>query len=1087
MPPVKPADRDQALPLSFAQQRLWFLDQLAPGSNEYYMMLPIRWGGALDGEVLSAALSAVVARHEVLRTRLVPDADGVAHQVIDPPRPFVLPVTDVLGEPDPLAEMERLVAADAAAPFDLANGPLIRAVLIRLAADEHVLALSMHHVVSDEWSGRILRRELSALYEALLEGRPDPLPPLAVQYADFAVWQREHLAGAVLDGQLAYWRDHLAGLPVLELPVDRLRPAVRATEGAVLRSLVPEQVAERLRMLSRECGVTMFMTLLAGFAVLLSRYCGTDDVVVGTPVANRNRAEIEPLIGFFVNTLVMRADLSGDPSFAELLGRVRETALAAYAHQDLPFEQLVDALVTERDRSRTPLFQVFFNYVQQSRGAGPAPEDHGASGASSPESGMSRQLTLSDLAVTFSDPGEGGLSVLVEYSTGLFDTSTMRRMADHLIGVLRIVPDLDRRVSAFELLSPAERSELRSLGASEQTQAFEGPVHALIHGQVCRTPDAVAVVDGVRQLSYGHLDARANQVAWQLAALGTGAEDVVGVCLERSAEMIVALLGILKAGAAYLPLDVANPGQRLRYMLQDAGASLLVTQVHLEERLASVPGRRLFVDAGRSVIDANEATDPQVDVRPDNLAYVIFTSGSTGMPKGVFVGHRSMSMRVREIARRYAMTAADSVMQFAAITFDASVDQIFAVLTHGGRLVLRGAEVAPERVLREIREQRVSIVNMTPALWELIIPLLSGGAGLGPDFRLMVLGGEAIPAVALERWFGHTAVPVYNVYGPAETTITAVAALMRRAVSPVPIGRPLADTTLYVLDRFLHPVPAGMIGELFIAGAGVARGYGGRPALTAERFVADPFAGDGSRMYRSGDRVRWLPDGQLEFAGRTDGQVKVRGYRIELGEIEAALASHTGVRSAAVVVLGEDANRRLVAYVVPSDAEGGIPPVAELRAHLLGCLPDYMVPAAFTELAALPLSPNGKLDRVALSALDVAQPELDGFVETSGATEELLAGIWAQILGLDRVGAHDNFFELGGHSLLATQVVSRIRDVFGTELPLAAVFDEPTVRRLTRVIEARILDEVEQMSESEVLQILNRHSRDAQPDEDGAL
>src|SRR6266566_30672 len=1022
---------DGPVPLSFAQQRLWFLDQLEPGSAEYNVPLPMPWRGDLDVAALGAALSRVLERHEVLRTRLVTGEDGVPRQVIDPPGPVPLPVADVSGCDSPLAEAYRLIGEDLAMPFALAHGPLIRALLIRFGADEHVLALAVHHVVFDEWSGRILRRELSALYAAFRAGEPDPLPPLAVQYADFAVWQQGHLTREVLDGQLAYWRDQLAGLPVLELPVDRPHPPVRSAAGAVMWFAVPAEVAAGLRQVSRECGATMFMTLLAGFSVLLGRYCDTSDVVVGTPVANRNRAEIEDLIGFFVNMLVMRADLSGDPTFTELLGRVRQTTLAAYAHQDVPFEQLVDALMAERDRSRAPLFQVSFNYVQEGRGGGLAPEVRGESGPRSSGTGMRRQLTLSDLALTFGDSGAGGLSIGIEYSTVLFDPPTVRRMADHLITVLRIAPDPGRRISAVDLLSPAECTQLRSLGTSEQTEAYEGPVHALVHEQAGRTPDAVAVVDGVRQLSYGHLDARANQFARHLGVLGVGGAVETRVCMERGAEMIVALLGILKAGAAYLPLDVVNPAQRLRYMLEDAGASLLITQARLEERLASVHTRRLFVDGDRAVIDANDVADPQVNVGPENLAYVIFTSGSTGMPKGVLIGHRSMSLRVREIARRYGQTSADSVLQFASVTFDASVDQIFAILTHGGRLVLRGAEVMPERVVREIRGQRVSMVNMTPALWELIIPHLAGGEALGPDFRLMILGGEAVSASALERWFEHTAVPVYNVYGPAETTITAVAALIRQVVSPVPIGRPLADTAVCVLDRFLQMVPAGMVGELFIAGAGVARGYGGRPALTAERFVADPFAGDGSRMYRSGDRVR-----------------------------------------------------RLAAYVVPADPAVGIPPVAQLRDHLLQQVPDYMVPAVFTELAALPLTPNGKLDRAALS---VARPEPEGFAAPSGAAEELLAEIWAQLLGVDRVGAHDNFFELGGHSLLATQVVSRIRDVFGTEIPLAALFDQPTIRKLTSVIEARIWDEVEQMSDSEVLQSLNVYSRGGKPDEDGVF
>jgi amino acid adenylation domain-containing protein len=1087
VPPVTPVGRDQLPPLSFAQQRLWFLDQFQPGSIEYIVPMRLRWSGVLDVAALGAALSGVVARHEVLRTRLVTGTDGVAHQVIDPPSPVPLPVADVSGELDPLRVVERLIAADAMVPFDLAGEPLIRALLIRVAADEHVLALSVHHVVSDEWSGRILRRELSVLYEAFLDGRPDPLPPLAVQYADFAVWQREWLSGEVLEGQLAYWRDQLARLPVLELPTDRPRPPIQSSEGAVTWFTVPVEVAE-LRAVARECGVTMFMTLLAVFAVLLGRYCGADDVVVGTPVANRNRAEIEGLIGFFVNTLVMRTDLSGDPTFTELLGRVRETALAAYAYQDLPFEQLVDALVTARDRSRTPLFQVFFSYVQEGHRGSPAVEDRGESGPRMSGAGMRRQLTLSDLAFTFSDPGEGGLSVGIEYSTALFDVSTVRRMADHLITVLRIASDPGRRISTFDLLSPAERTELRSLGTGEKGEVYEGPVHVLVCEQARRTPDAVAVVDGSRQLSYGHVDARANQLARHLGARGIGREDVVGVCLERGAEMIVVLLGVLRAGAAYLPLDAGSPGQRLRYMLADAGASLLITQDHLEERLASVHTPRLFVDGDRGRIAANAATDLQVRAEPEDLAYVIFTSGSTGMPKGVLIQHRSMSLRVREMGRRYGMTPADSTLQFASITFDASVDQIFAILTHGGRLVLRGAEVwTPERVLREIRGQRVSMVELTPALWELVIPHLAGGEGLGPDFRLMILGGEAVPAPALERWFEHSTVPVYNTYGPTETTITVVASLIRRAVVSVPIGRPVADTTVYVLDRWLNSVPVVVAGELFIAGAGVARGYGGRPALTAERFVADPFAGDGSRMYRSGDRVRWLPDGQLEFVGRADDQVKIRGFRIEPGEIEVALSVHPGVRSAAVVAFGPDGNRRLAAYVVPADPAAGIPAVAQLRDHLLQQVPEYMVPAVFTELTALPLTSSGKVDRAALAALDVARPELEGFVAPSGAAEELLAGIWAQLLGTDRVGAHDDFFELGGHSLLATQVVSRIRDVFGTEISLAALFDQPTVRELTRVIEERIWDEVEQMSEDEVLQTLNVYSRDAKRDEEGVF
>ncbi|MFD4562479.1 amino acid adenylation domain-containing protein, partial [Streptomyces sp. NPDC058469] len=1070
VPPVTAADRSRPLPLSFAQQRLWFLNQLDPGSTEYNVALPVRLDGVLDVAALGAALDTVVARHEVLRTRLVAGADGVAYQVIDASAPCPLPVIDVSGGDDPLGEAERLVTRDMAEPFDLEAGPLLRAALIRLGLGEHVLALAMHHIVSDEWSARILSQEVAALYEAFRAGEPDPLPPLPVQYADFAVWQRAWLSGEVLDEQLTYWRDQLAGSTELELPLDRARPPIRSSVGATTRFTVPAETAQELRALSREHGSTMFMTLLAAFDVLLGRYCDTDDIAVGTAVANRNRAETEALIGFFVNTLVLRTDLSGDPTFTELLGRVRDMALDAYAHQDLPFEQLVDDLVTDRDRSRTALFQVYFNYVRDGGAAGgTAPDVDGDDGRHGPpdedqdahtaEVAMSRDLALSDLALTFRDTGDGALTGEFEYSTALFDAATVRRMADHLVVVLRSVLDPARRIGALDLLSEAEHETLRALGTGAETRTEARLVHTLFEEQAHRAPDAVAVQQGGRLLTYGRLNAKANQLAHHIGALGVGREDVVGVCLTRGPEALVALLGIMKAGAAYLPLDAEQPVQRLGRMIESSGASLLITRATSAERLESVPTPKLLIDTDWPTTTTYDVGTPRTGVTPQNLAYVIFTSGSTGTPKGVLVQHSSWSRELQEMGRRYELTPADVTLQLASLTFDAAQEQLFATLVHGGRLLLGGAETwTPERVLREIREQAVTSVDITPALWEMLIPGVAQQGTLGPDFRLLIMGGEAMPARTLADWFAHTSVPVYNVYGPTEATITSVAGLLRQPVtsSVPPIGLPIAGTTAYVLDARLQPVPTGVPGELFIGGAGVARGYGGRPALTAERFVADPFAGDGSRMYRSGDRVRRAADGQLEFLGRADQQIKVRGVRIEPGEIEAVLAAHAGIRSAVVTAFGDGTDRRLVAHLVPADAAEGIPAVAELRDLLRQSLPDFMVPAVFTELTELPLTRNGKLDRAALPQPDPAatRSETHAYVAPSGATEELLAEIWAHVLRADAIGVADDFFAIGGHSLLATQVVSRVREVFGVEVPLSALFDRPTVRGLAAAIDA---------------------------------
>ncbi|MDH6493326.1 non-ribosomal peptide synthetase [Streptomyces sp. SAI-127] len=1057
VPPVTVVDRDQALPLSFAQQRLWFLDQLEPGSLEYNVPLLMRWtDGDLDVLALAAALSAVVARHEVLRTRLVAGPDGVARQVIDEPAPFPLPVADVSGDRDPVAAARKLVTAEVMSSFDLAAGPLIRATLIRLAPHEHVLAVAVHHVAFDEWSVRVFRHELSTLYDALRAGEPDPLPPLPVQYADFAAWQRQWLDGDVMNGHLAYWQEQLANLSALELPTDRPRPPVRSSKGAAVGFSAPQQTAAALRALSRKNGVTLQMTLLAGLSMLLGRYTGSEDVVVGTPVANRNRAETEDLIGFFVNTLVMRTDLSGDPTFRELLGRVRKTALAAYAHQDLPFEQLVDALVVERDRSRTPLFQVFFNYTPQD------PED--STDIDEPDSRLDVLAAPSmnfDLAVAVGD-SHGGLEGEIEYSTALFDAGTVERLSGHLVRLLEAVAeDAGRRVGELPVLSVDERERVvRGWNGAQAALPSVGGVHELIAARATEAPDAVAVVSGGRVLTYGGLVARASRLAHVLRGRGVGAESVVGLCLPRGVDMVVAVLGVWLAGGAYLPLDPEYPVERLEFMVADSGA-----QVVLRE------GDLAFSEDLPSAAPDNAVT-------PGQLAYVIYTSGSTGRPKGVQVSHGSVVGMVTALGPELGVDPGVRVLQFASFSFDAAVLDVAVTLAHGGTLVVATAEerAEPEVLTSMICAEGVGAASVVPSLLGVLDPEQVSG------IETLLLGAERLTEQVARAWApGRRLV---NTYGPTEATVMVTAGAVDGVGLP-PIGAPVANARLYVLDDRLEPVPVGVVGEVFIAGPQVARGYAGRPALTAERFIPDPFGADGSRMYRSGDRARWLPDGRLDFVGRADQQVKVRGFRIEPGEIEAVLADHPRVRSAVVVPFGDEDDRRLGAYLVPEDAAEGIPPVVEIRTYAGAHLPAFMIPSVFTELAALPLTPNGKLDHSALPAPDGGRAGLDEFVAPSGDAEEALARLWAQLLGSERVGATDNFFELGGHSLLATQVISRIREIFELDIPLAALFDQPTVRGLAEVVEERIWYEIEHMSEAEVLQNLDPRARGAESDENG--
>ncbi|HEY0022714.1 MAG TPA: amino acid adenylation domain-containing protein [Longimicrobium sp.] len=1040
--PVVPIDRDRPLPLSFAQERLWFLDRLEGGSASYNIATAVRVNGALNTDALERALAEIVRRHESLRT-VFAEVDGGAVQVIAPFVGFVLPVEDLSGldETAREAEVQRRAREDAARPFDLAQGPLFRAALLRLADEEHALLLCIHHIVTDGWSSGVLFRELNALYAAYRDGGDSPLAELPVQYADYAVWQREQLQGEALDRQLAYWRERLAGAPaLLELPTDRLRPPVRSHRGAREMFDLPRTLLDRLQALGRGEGATLYMVLLSAFQLLLSKYSGSEDVVVGSPIAGRTRREVEELIGFFANTLVLRTDLGGDPTFRELLGRVREGTLGAYEHQEVPFERLVAELRPERSLSHAPLFQVMFILQNADRSGS------GLAGLRMEGVGAESETTRFDLALTAATH-EGGIGGALEYSTDLFDRSTIQRMLGHLERVLeQVAADADVRLSQVELLSADERGLV--VDAWNQTEA-EYPadrcIHELFEAQVARTPDAVAIAFDGENLGYGALNERANRLAHHLVGLGVRPEVRVGICLERGPEMIVSLLAVLKAGGAYVPLDPAYPAERLAFILADAAVPVLVTQESLRAALPAGDGVAVVsVDADGARIAAEFAENAERGARPDQLAYVIYTSGSTGTPKGVMVPHRGVPNLAYAQARRFDIDGTSRVLQFASFSFDAAVAEVFDTLLAGATLVMapREALLPGEGLIETLRRGRVTVATLPPPVLAILLP------DDLPELRTVVSAGEAVDAATVQRWSGGRV--FVNAYGPTEVTVCATSARCEDERVPA-IGRPLENVRVYVLDAAGAPAPVGIPGELYVGGVGVARGYLGRPGLTAEQFVPDPFSEEGgTRLYRTGDRVRWSARGELEFLGRVDEQVKVRGFRIEPGEIEAVLRRSEGVADCAIVAREDvPGERRLVAYVV-GDVEAGA-----LREHLLRNLPEYMVPSAFVALDALPLTPNGKLDRKALPAPDFA-PREDRYVAPRTPTEEALAEIWAETLRLERVGVHDSFFELGGHSLLATHVVSRLRQVFGVDVPLRALFDEPTVAEMAVRVDAAL-------------------------------
>jgi amino acid adenylation domain-containing protein len=1065
------APRDGDLPLTFTQERLWFVGQLDPRSQAYHVPASLRFRGPFDLRALQDSLAEIVRRHEVLRTTFAA-VDGRPVQRVHPPYPVRLSVVslEAVPEPDREAELRRRIAQEVRRPFDITRLPLVHWAVWRMGPEDHVFLRVEHHIICDGWSFHLFVRELLALYAAFSAGRPSPLPEPQLQPADFARYQREWMRGPEAAAQLRYWQARLAGSPSpLELPADRPRPGVQSFRGTSLRTTLPPDLCGSLRQLSRERGTTLFMTMLAAFLALMSRYTGRSDVAVGSVIANRRWRETERMMGAILNTVVLRADLSADPAFRDLLGRVRDLTLEAHANQDVPFEQVVEAVHPERTTNYAPFCRVMFNF-------------HDAPLASLRIGGTSVELTelIDNHSAKFdlnlivlplaeqrvgetAEAADDRIVVNWEYSTDLFEAATVERMAEHYRELLAgVAADPERRLSTLPLLTGPER---RRLLVEWNSTAREYPrdvcVHRLFELQADATPDAVALVHGGERLTYRDLDRRANRLARHLQELGVGPEVRVGVALERSGELVQALLAVLKAGGAYVPIDPASPERRLAATLRDAGAAVLVTEGPRRGGMDAAAVRVVRLDADRERIAAASEERLPTRVYPESLAYVCYTSGSTGFPKGVAVPHRAVVRLVKGTG--YArLDPEEVVLQFAPVAFDASTFEIWGALLNGARLV-----VAPPGALsladlgRTIRDCGVTTLWLTAGLFHRMVDEQLEDLG---HVRQLLAGGDVLSMPHVRRVIDRLPeCRLVNGYGPTEaTTFTCcypVPRTLPESCASLPIGAPIANARVYVLDPGLSPVPTGVPGELYIGGEGLARGYLGRPALTAERFLPDPFGvAPGSRLYRTGDRVRWLPEGELEFLGRLDQQVKVRGFRVEPAEVEAALAGHGAVREVAVVArsgpLGE---KHLVAYVVPrSSSDGGVPAPDELREFLGAQLPGYMVPAAFVVLGDLPLTPSGKLDR---GALPEPVPEAGvgsrpaGFVAPRTAVEAVLAAICAEVIGVSRVGAHDDFFALGGHSLGAMRVVSRIRTVFGVDVPLLGFFNGPTVAGLAEAVE----------------------------------
>lgn len=1042
------AERREALPLSFAQQRLWFLEQLEGANGSYNISKAVRIAGPLDVSVLSQALSTIVARHESLRTNFKLIGEEPV-QTISAPQQFAVSLVDLKGQGEVAAQ---LVATQVAKrPFDLVNDQLLRATVLQLDEHDHVLLLTMHHIISDGWSMSVLFRELGALYEAFGQGETSSLAALPIQYSDFAVWQREWLQGQALETQTVYWKKQLSGAPaVLELPTDRPRPALQTFNGACHSIFLPQKLSDALAELSRQTGSTEFMTLLAAFQTLLRRYANQEDIVLGTPIANRTRRETEDLIGFFVNTLVIRTDLSGNPSFRELLGRVREVALQAYAHQDLPFEKLVEEVKPERSLSHMPLFQVMVVYQNAPEISLTLPsldvQDFNLEGGTAKV----------DLSLYVGQTAEG-MRLTFEYNTDLFNATTIERMSRHFETLLAAaVANPDQRIGELSLLDDVDRRQLAEW--TDTRVAFpDRCIHELFAEQAAKTPEAVAVGYEGRELTFAELDARSNQLAHYLQRHGVGPEVIVAICMERSIETIVALLGILKAGGAFVAVDPSYPAERVAFLLEDSRAPVVLTQQRVFDRLPISAAEIICLDTRWGEVARENEAAPASAATPENAAYLIYTSGSTGKPKGSVGPHRAAINRFAWMWREFPFAAGEACCQKTTLSFADSIWESFGSLLRGIRLVIIPDEAAkdPRRLIEILCAQEVTRLILVPSLLRVLLELETDLAVKLPRLKYWTCSGESLSLELAQAFKQRLPEAVLiNLYGSSEVAadVTCYVVGETNQLSNIPIGRPIDNAAAYILDDSLEPVPVGICGELYIAGAGVARGYFDRPDLTAERFLPDPFSRQpGARMFRTGDLVRYQEDGNMEFRGRADYQVKIRGHRIELGEIETVIRGHRDVHES-LVVAHEDAtgDRRLVAYIVPT--AGAKIDQQELRAFVQTTLPDYMTPAHVVELAEFPLTPSGKVNRRGLPAPEFDAQVKQSYVKPRTEAEQQLASIWAEVLRVPRVGINDNFFELGGHSLLAVRLFARIEKVIGAHLPLAALFQAPTVAQLAHIL-----------------------------------
>jgi amino acid adenylation domain-containing protein len=1058
---------EQPLRLSFAQQRLWFLAQLEGRTATYNIPVVLRLEGSLDQQALRSSFLALIERHESLRV-CFPAINGAATvqrtAVYDPLTVVELPA---LAAAEQQCWLDAWLDEAVHRPFDLESGPLLRLHLLKIGPTEHLLLLNMHHIVSDGWSMGVLIREWSQLYSAAVQQQELRLPELSIQYSDYAAWQKNWLEQGVLTTQLAYWREKLAGMPeLLELPIDFPRPAMLRHQGQRLKSKISAAVTKKIKQISQEQGATLFMTLLAAFNVLLHRYSRQSDLAVGSPVANRSHHQTEELIGFFVNTLVFRTKIDSSQSFLDLLGQVRQTALEAYGHQDIPFEYLVEQLNPARSMSHAPLFQVMFLLVQ-------SVEEPQFSGLNMSLSEPDYKVAKFDLTLTAAEQN-GELVCAWEYDTDLFRAETIAALAEHFAVLLEgICARPEQPVCRLPLLTAAE---IQHFSAQERVEyPAEQTVIAQFEAQAAKTPVNIAAVFAGQQFTYKELNRQANQLAHHLMTLGIGPEQLCGICVERSLDMLVGLLGILKAGGAYLPLDPDYPQERLHFMLEDAAVPVLLTQSCLLERLPLTEGiRTVTFDRDCQAIAAHSAENPALQSGLDNLAYVIYTSGSTGKPKGCLVTHANISRLFSATEHWYHFNEQDVWTLFHSYAFDFSVWEIWGALLCGGKLVVVPYLTSrdPEAFYQLLIKEQVTVLNQTPSAFRQLISVDTRPDDLA--LRYVIFGGEALDCKMLERWFARHPLDqpqLVNMYGITETTVhVTYCPLTGCQQDGGGIGIPIPDLHVWILDPHQQPVPVGVPGEMHVSGGGVTRGYLNRPELTAARFIELELFGRQERLYKTGDLARMLPDGSLEYLGRIDQQVKLRGFRIELGEIEAVLHEHEAVREAVVLLDDKNGNACLLAYIVPTE-EAPADLIEVLRSQLRSRLPDYMVPAGFLLLDTLPLTSNGKLDHRALADLSVEAAEQPSRVAPRTDEEQRMTEIWAEVLRRrpEQIGVHDNFFDLGGHSLLATQLVSRIRTAFAAELSLRQLFALPTVSELARLLAvAEESDAVAEMEEGEL-------------------